>query len=201
MRCREEGISGEDRAPAVHRDRGEGKLQVAAWRCARRWRAPRAGVKVITVADRESDFFEFITQAQEHRALFLIRARTDRTARSPKRARAMSSILEALSAAPVLGTLTVEIPGNGKRKARTASVRCAWPQVTIKAPQRRGKAKTSGSTEPISVNVIAATESDPPPGEEAISWVLLTNLPVNRFCGRSREDRMVWQAMGHRDMA
>jgi len=40
-------------------------------------RAP-PGVKVITVADRESDFFEFITLAQEQRARFLIRARTDR---------------------------------------------------------------------------------------------------------------------------
>ena len=36
------------------------------------------GIKVITVADRESDFFEFITQAQQERARFLIRARTDR---------------------------------------------------------------------------------------------------------------------------
>jgi hypothetical protein len=40
-------------------------------------RAP-SGVKVITVADRESDFSKFICEAQECRALFLIRARTDR---------------------------------------------------------------------------------------------------------------------------
>jgi hypothetical protein len=40
-------------------------------------RAPR-GVKLVTVADRESDFFEFLTEAHEQRALCLIRARTDR---------------------------------------------------------------------------------------------------------------------------
>ena len=40
-------------------------------------RAP-AGVPVVTVADRESDFFEFLTHAKELRAKYLIRARTDR---------------------------------------------------------------------------------------------------------------------------
>jgi hypothetical protein len=35
--------------------------------------------------------------------------------------------------------------------------------------------------EPITVNVIAATEASPPDGTEAISWVLLTNLPVRSF--------------------
>jgi hypothetical protein len=39
-------------------------------------RAP-AGVPVVTVADRESDFFEFLTHAKELGAKYLIRARTD----------------------------------------------------------------------------------------------------------------------------
>jgi hypothetical protein len=142
-------------------------------------RTPR-GVQVITVADRESDFFEFITQAQQQRARFLIRARTDRIL-VPEESAGFQSILEALGSAPVLGTQTVKIPGNGKRKARSADIEVRVAQVTIKAPQRRGYAKTSGSTQPISVNVIGATESAPPEGQEAISWVLLTNLPVPDF--------------------
>jgi hypothetical protein len=154
-------------------------------------RTPR-GVKVITVADRESDFFEFITEAQELRALFLVRARTNRTLVAED-SEGFTSILEALSAAPVLGTLTVEIPSNGKRKARTASVQVCVAQVTIKPPPRRGKAKTSGSTEPLSLNVIAATETHPPPGVEAISWVLLTNLPVNDFAGAT--EKVEWYGM------
>jgi hypothetical protein len=154
-------------------------------------RTPR-GVKVITVADRESDFFEFITEAQEHRALFLVRARTNRTL-VPEDSEGCDSILEALGAAPVLGTLTVEIPSNGKRKPRTASVAVCVAEVTIKAPPRRGKAKTSGSTEPLSLNVIAATETDPPQGVEAISWVLLTNLPVNDFADAT--EKVEWYGM------
>jgi len=149
------------------------------------------GVKVITVADRESDFFEFLTQAQEQRALFLIRARTDRKL-VPEDSDCSASLLEAITDAPVLGTLTVAIPSNGKRKARTASVQVRVAQVTIKPPLRRGQAKMSGSMEPLTVSVVAATENAPPPGSEAISWVLLTNLPVKDFEGAA--EKVQWYA-------
>ena len=142
-------------------------------------RAPR-GVQLVTVADRESDFFEFLTQAKQQRARFLIRARTDRLL-VPEESEGFESILDAYASADVLGTLTVKIPGNGKRKARTAQVEVRVASVTIKPPQRRGNAKTSGSTEPIGVNVIAATEIARPAGQEAISWLLLTNLSVKDF--------------------
>ncbi len=56
------------------------------------------GVQVITVADRESDFFEFITQAQAHGARFLIRARTDRQLVS-EQSEGDTRILEALASA------------------------------------------------------------------------------------------------------
>jgi hypothetical protein len=96
-------------------------------------------VQVITVADRESDFFEFLTQATEQRARFLIRARTDRML-VPEESEGFESILDAYASATVLGSLTVKIPGNGKRKARTAQVQGRVAPVTIKAPQRRGAA-------------------------------------------------------------
>lgn len=142
------------------------------------------GVKVITVADRESDFFELITEAQEQRALFLIRARTDRRL-VPEDSDGYTSILDAIVNAPVLGALTVAIPSNGQRKARTARVEVRIAAVTIKPPQRRGQA--SASLEPVTVNVIAATEASPPKGIEALSWVLLTNLPVRSFAAAAEK--------------
>ncbi len=153
-------------------------------------RAP-PDVKVVTVADRESDFFEFITQAQEQRAGFLIGARTDRKL-VPEDSEGSASMLEALSDAPVLGSLTVPIPSNGSRKARTASAEVRVAQVTIKPPQRRGQAMVSGSSEPVTVNLIGATEISPPAGTEAISWVLLTNLPVKDF--ESAAEKVQWYA-------
>jgi hypothetical protein len=139
------------------------------------------GVKVVTVADRESDFFEFLTAAEEHRALFLIRARTDRLLMAEDSA-GHESLLEAVAHAPLLGSLEVEIPGNGKRKARSANVAVHVAQVTIKPPTRRGAAaKASGSIEPIALNAIWAVEEAAPASVEPISWVLLTNLPVADF--------------------
>ena len=151
-------------------------------------RAP-AGVAVVTVADRESDFFEFLTQAQELRAKFLIRARTDRKL-VPEDSAGCVRMLEALSDAPALGSMTVEVPGNGRRKARTARIEVRIAEVAIQPPQRRGHAKASGSSEPVLVTVIGATEPSPPAGSESISWVLLTNLPVKNF--ESAAEKVRW---------
>lgn len=136
--------------------------------------------KVITVADRESDIFEFLTCAEELKARYLIRARVDRQLVC-EQSEGFECMEEALAAAEVLGTIEVEVTGNDKRKARTAEVAVKVAQVTIRPPQRRGRAKDSGSSEPITVRVIGATETKPPEGEPAISWVLLTNLPVPNF--------------------
>jgi hypothetical protein len=141
---------------------------------------------VITIADRESDFFEFLTQAQELRANFLIRARTDRFLVSEDSAGA-DSLIEALGSAPALGRLTVQIPGNGSRRTRTANLEVRTARVTLKPPPRRRQAKLSGSTEPIAVNVIGVTEHDPPEGVPAISWVLLTNRSTADFAAATEK--------------
>lgn len=149
------------------------------------------GSKVITVADRESDFFEFLMQAQEQRASFLIRARTDRKLLAED-SEGYESMVEALADAAVLGTLEVAVPGNGKRPARTAQVQVSMAQVTIQVPRRRKQAQSLASLEPVSVKVIAATETCPPEGVEPISWVLLTNLPVPDF--DSAAEKIGWYA-------
>jgi hypothetical protein len=152
-------------------------------------RAPR-GVQVVTVADRESDFFEFLTQAKEQRARFLIRARTDRKL-VPEDSEGCARMLEALTDAAALGTMRVEVPGNGSRTARTANIEVRVAEVTIQPPPRRGaQAKASGSSEPLSVTLIGATELAPPAGSAAISWVLLTNLTVNDF--ESATEKVQW---------
>lgn len=152
-------------------------------------RAP-SGVPVVTVADRESDFFEFLTQAKELRAKYLIRARTDRKL-VPEDSAGCASMLEALSVAPALGSIAVPVPSNGRRKARTASIEVRVAQVTIQPPPRRGAhAKASGSSEAVLVTVIGATEQSPPAGSGSISWVLLTNLPVKDF--ESATEKVQW---------
>ena len=136
------------------------------------------GVRVVTLADRESDFFEFLAEAKELRTLYVIRAKNDRQLDADD---TYASMLEAIAGAPVLGIREVDIPGNGKRRARTATVQIRAAEVSIRPPTKRGQAKESASIEPITVNVVAATETEPPEDTEAITWVLLTNLPVRDF--------------------
>ena len=136
------------------------------------------GVRVVTVADRESDFYEFIAEAIKLKTSYLIRARVDRQLKGDD---GFTNMTEAIFSPPALGTLTLNIPGNGKRKERTAMVEIRSVKVTIKPPRRSGKAKITASIEPLTVNVVAATETAPPEGCEAVSWVLLTNLPIRNF--------------------
>jgi len=124
------------------------------------------------------------------RAKYLIRARTDRKL-VPEDSEGCTRMLEALSDTAALGTMTVEVPGNGSRKGRTARIEVRVAQVAIKAPQRRGAhAKASGSSEPVAVTLIGATEQSPPAGSDSISWVLLTNLPVKDFA--SATEKVQW---------
>jgi hypothetical protein len=141
------------------------------------------GVMLVTLADRESDFFEFIEEAKRLDALFLIRAKNDRQIDGDD---AYESMLEAIMAAPVLGRREVDIPSNGKRTSRTAQVDIRVVDVMIKPPQKRGEGKDSTS-EPTAVTIVAATETTPPEGVEALSWVLLTNLTVKDFAGAAEK--------------
>lgn len=143
-------------------------------------------VKIITVADRESDFIEFIAEAEALGARFVIRAAGNRVL-IPEDSGGSASLLEAIADAPVIGALMVEIPGSGKRKARTAQVDVRIAEVTIKPPYKRGQARTLGSSDPMRVYVIGATERDAPEGSEPVSWVLLTNLPIKGFTGATEK--------------
>lgn len=136
-------------------------------------------LRVVTITDREGDFFEFMDRARsgDRKANFLIRARVDRMLVSDD-SQGMDSISAALALAPASGTQVVNIPSNGKRKARDAQVEIRFTQITLLPPTRRRAAKPTQALEPITVNVISAREPQPPAGEEAISWILLTNLPV-----------------------
>lgn len=153
-------------------------------------RAPR-GVRLVTVADRESDFFEFLSEAHERHALYLIRARTDRLL-VPEESAGYESVREALHHAAAIGRMQVEVLGNGRRKGRSAAVELRVAQVTLRPPQRRGAAKASVGFEPVAVTAIWAIEQGAPQGIEPISWVLLTNLPVGDF--ESAAEKCRWYA-------
>ena len=76
-----------------------------------------------------------------------------------------------------------------ERPARTAQVEVRACTVTLRPPPR-----CDGPLPPVEVNVILVEEVLPPPGQDAIQWILITTLPiatdtqvragVEYYCGR-----------------
>jgi len=71
--------------------------------------------QVVTLADREGDFFQFLAEADRLKANYVIRAKSERNL---EKGSEYDTSLEALAAAPSLGSMTVRIQGNGSRLER-----------------------------------------------------------------------------------
>lgn len=137
-----------------------------------------SGVKVVTVADRECDFFEFIAAANSQASSFVIRAKHDRKLDADDDS-AFDKISNAVQGSEVRGRYTIEILGNSKRSSREAEVEVRFCEVTIPPPA--SSVRTNADPEPLVVNVIAVREVSSPHDAEPISWVLLTNERVQSF--------------------
>jgi len=130
-------------------------------------------VQVVTVCDREADFYEMFVMAEEKHADLLVRANTDR--RLDEEAKSLWAKVESQRKA---GDLTVDIVGNDKRKARQATVSVRFCTVRLRPPWRPQKKKLP----PITLTAILVREDNPPADiKEPIEWLLLTNTVVKDF--------------------
>jgi len=128
-------------------------------------------VQVVMVADREADVYDYLAQARPAGWGVLIRVAQDRRVSDP----AGKRLWEAIRRQPVQGEMTVEVGRRRDRQPREATVSLRWMQTVIEPPvHRKGRKQLAG----IAVSVILVEEENPPPGEEAVSWLLLTTLKV-----------------------
>ena len=131
----------------------------------------RPGQTIITVADREADIFDLFSQVVAGDGKFLIRACHNRCVDSE-----LSYLIPTIEAATIAGYTTVNIGRNPVNAARDARLSIQFMTTEIHSPAGR---KLSQSAPPVTVNVILATEVDPPEGVEPIRWLLLTTLAVD----------------------
>ena len=142
--------------------------------------------QIVCLSDSEGDIYECLAAAappEGPKADWIVRACQDRCL-----ADAPAGTLRArVAAGPTLGTLRIEVSarparshdGSKRRQARsarTATVTVQARRVTLQAPWRPGPKLAD-----VAVNVVLVREVDPPPGEEPIEWLLLTDLPVDTF--------------------
>lgn len=169
------------------------------------------GCQVVSMGDRESDIYEVFVESWQRRAQglptaeLLIRSKEDRclepfeekaaTGTVPVAAAGQPSapnkIRSRLAASPVLGTVKFRVPaatrdqkvkGNTRRVTRSGrdvaqEVRAV--RVRLQPPYR--SAAAGGPLPAGELTLVEAREINPPAGEEALVWILLTTLPVDSF--------------------
>lgn len=144
--------------------------------------------EIISLSDREGDIFEVYEAWHEAgdgpRAEWIIRANQNRALLKVKEGEP-SKLFEAVAAAPVLGETKFEIgdrKGTKKikgsttafhRKARTVHQKIRVMKVTPRPPHRSDRTLPQ-----VSFWAVLAQETNPPEGEEPVTWLLLTSKKV-----------------------
>lgn len=127
------------------------------------------GTRLVSVADRESDVYEFFTAAKNLGVDLVVRAAWDRNCQAPH-----AHLHAALAAAPVLAHKTLALAASGKRKARVARLAVRACPVTLLAPLNG----SACGLPPMPLWGIRADEINTPAKAEPLQWMLLTSVPV-----------------------
>lgn len=139
--------------------------------------------RLVSVADREGDVYEFFTAAQALAVDVLVRAAWNRNLEGPQ-----AQVRAALAAAPVVAHKKLVLPSRGKRKARVAKLAVRACPLTL-APPLNGSGR---GLAPIALWGVWASEPHPPAGVEPLDWLLLTSVPVTSE--QHALERLEWYA-------
>lgn len=133
---------------------------------------------IITVCDREADFFELFDEQRQHpRVDLLVRAKHNRhLATDP------AKLFDAVRQTPLLTAVRLHVPRQSARPKRSKQqARPARPGRTADFAVRALRVRVlppeaHREKAPIDLWVIQARERTPPPETKAIEWVLLTTI-------------------------
>lgn len=131
-------------------------------------------VRVITVADREADIYELFAHPRRENSELLIRAAQNRNTRRSD-AEEIKPLFEAIRAIESQGEIKLELQRTPRRKARDATLEVRFTELWLQPPGHLA------GMAPVKVWVILAEEQNPPAGETAVSWLLLSTIAVEEF--------------------
>jgi len=114
----------------------------------------------ISVGDAEADVYDLFLLQRPAGVDLLVRAAQDRRLAEPDQQR----LRAALAARPVAATMTLAVPRQGTRPARTATLAVHWQRVVLRPP----KARASEGLPEVPVGAVWATEVDAPAGVEPL---------------------------------
>jgi len=130
----------------------------------------------IAEGDCECDIYDVFLREREPNVDLVVRAAQDRALEDdPDADTDATRLLRArVAARPVGGTYTLEVPRQGARPARTAEITVRWARVEVRPPRSRA----DDNLPTVTLWAVWAHEEAPPPGVEALDWLLLTTLPI-----------------------
>jgi hypothetical protein len=166
------------KAPA---DETRGQRQQRTARESARWAAGLRGVGPapagtcwVDICDREGDFFELLATARLLHHHFLIRLCQNRRVERDDDDDA-THLLTAARGLPAAAADVVSIASRGGRPARLARVQLASTSLRLPPPVKDQKWR---GHPPLVLTVLRVWEPEPPPGAEALEWILGTDLRV-----------------------
>ncbi|NQV32509.1 MAG: IS4 family transposase [Phycisphaeraceae bacterium] len=144
-----------------------------------------AGTQVVTVCDRECDFYDFFKAADQKSTSVLVRASQNRTVNRDSRyaEKDVKKLWDHIVSQPEAGSYIVNISAvqqtrhSKGRTARTAQMGIKFGEFRMNPPRNNPKHKTETLPD-IKLFAIHVLEKHPPEGEEPVEWMLLTNQPV-----------------------
>lgn len=142
---------------------------------------------VIHVMDREADHYALYAELSQNDVRFVVRGYIDRWVQSDSdgpRAK-LNEVLSTITRQVIReAPLTKRAPKRSPTKAKTHPARGARDAklsvgaTTIVMPRPKDHRKGSGP-DSIRMNVVRVWEEQPPEGEPAVEWILLTNEPID----------------------
>ena len=136
--------------------------------------------RLITVCDREADFFELFAEQRGNPSVdLLVRANHNRVITEEP-----FKLFESIRQAPLQTKVQVHVPrqsarpklskkkARSKRPSRQTNLEVRYLQIQLRPP------KYHSDKAPIDIWVIHAVESAPPEGTAAVEWFLLTTVPI-----------------------
>lgn len=125
--------------------------------------------QVTLIADRESDIYEEWAALPDARFALLTRACRDRKMAGGGR------LFDVAAGWPEAGRFEIDVVARKGRAARRATLALKYGTVEVRRPRH---CSTPGMPETLSLQLVEVEERNPPPGETAIHWRLLTTHRV-----------------------
>lgn len=97
-----------------------------------------------------------------------------------------------VQALPNSGMIEVEIPARDQKPARKAQLETRFGSITMNPPRQHIR-KLTEQLPDIKLYAVNVIERNPPPGEEAIEWMLLTDLQVTSF--EEAKEKVAWYCL------